>query len=79
MTIRGKLREAAREQIEDMVEKLEGAALQISQDYPIEPHELCRLVATRKSKTLMGKLQGRMADEAEKKIISELTPPDENF
>ena len=75
MTIRKKLRDAAEIQIMDMVEKLEQRAIEICGETPVQPQELARLVASGKNtKTLMNKLQTKIADEAENEIVRQLEP-----
>ena len=74
MSIRARLRVAALDQINEMVEQLEARALEICGDTPIEPRELCRLVSSNRSSTLTSKLQSKLADKAEQQIIADLTP-----
>ena len=76
MSIRAKLREAAEAELQQMIEKLEGHCLQITGDYPIEPGELCRLLSTGRNKTLMKKVVGKMADQAENQLVAQMTPPE---
>ncbi len=77
MSIRAKLRDAAEIELQKMIELLEAQCLSIVGDHPVEPHELCRLLSTKSNKTLMRKVVGKMADEAENVLIAQMAPPEQ--
>lgn len=72
MSIRTKLREAAETELEELVEKLERESVRITNDSTVEPEELCRLLATKKGKTLRSRLVSKIANELEIKLLEQM-------
>jgi len=75
MSIRKKLRLRAETELHGMIEQLEGKALEVCGDSPVEPKDLCRLVIGGKTQTTLNKVIGKMADQYEEEIIDGLEPP----
>jgi hypothetical protein len=82
MSIRKKLRMSAEMELHTMIEKLEGEALKICGDTPVDHKDLCRLVIGGRTQSVLNRVIGKMADRYEAMVIDRLEdemPADENF
>jgi len=81
MSIRKKLRLHAEQELHEMIMKLEGHALAVCADSPVEPKDLCRLVIGGKTQTTLNRVIGKIADRYEENYMAQLDvlPPDENY
>ena len=72
MGIRKKLRRASEQELQEMIEKLEGRALEICGDTPVDHKDLCRLVIGGRTQSTLNRVISKMADRKESSIVAYL-------
>ena len=75
MSIRAKLRLRAEVELHSMIEQLEGKALEICGDTVVDIKDLCRLVIGGRTQSVLNKVIGQLADQAEDQLMSDLAMP----